>query len=162
MRRPNLIHSIQRHEGTVKEDGRHKPYDDSDEELNDVIGKRGDIEGHCTIGYGRNLTVSGISEQEAARLLKNDIATLEQTLQQEFTFWPKLNQPRQNVLIELAYHLGYGDLLTFENMIAALQDSEYEKAATEILVSQYGENFPERSKNLADRMSEGVPYPNDV
>lgn len=154
-----MIHSIQRHEGTVKEDGAHKPYDDSDAYLNDVIGKEGRIEGDCTIGYGRNLTVTGISEQEATMLLKNDISTLEQVLRREFDFWPRLNMARQNVLIELAYHMGYGNLLTFENMIGALQNADYERAQKELIDSQYGDNYPQRSEELAKRLKDGIPFP---
>lgn len=157
-RRPNLIKAIQDSEGTVKEDGSHKPYDDSDDDLNDVIGKEGDLKGHCTIGYGRNLTVTGLSDQEATMLLKHDLERLEKTLRQEFVFWPKLERPRQNVLLEMAFHMGYGDLMAFEDMIRALQEGHYGKASSEIIDSQYGSEFPQRAGDLARRMREGVPY----
>lgn len=163
MRRENLYHAIMDHEGTgptkeVNGEERYLPYDDADEELDDVVGMEGQLEGHCTIGPGLNLTVNGIDKKTAFRLIKEYIKKRENLLRNEFTFWPKLSRARQNVLLEMVYHLGYGDFLDFVNFFEDLRKGDYDQAAKEILDSRAARNFPDRYQNLARRMREGVPY----
>lgn len=162
-RRENLAKAIMDHEGdgptkTINGEKRFFPYDDSDDELNDIVGREGDLEGDCSIAWGENLSVNGISLQVAKKILNERIETIENALRNEFTFWHNLSEPRQNVLIEMTYHMGYGDLLTFKNMILALQNGDYDTAADEIMDSEYGREFEKRAFNLSYRMREGVPY----
>lgn len=147
--------SIKEHEGTVKEDGRHKPYDDGDDEISDVIGKEGDIKGDCTIAYGRNLTQRGLSEEEADFLLMNDIRRFHSELKNEFDFFDGLSVARQDVLIEMAYNMGMNSLLEFDKMIEALRHSDYKKASKEMIDSDWGTTHPNRSTDLSYRMRKG-------
>jgi GH24 family phage-related lysozyme (muramidase) len=142
-RRENLARAIIDHEGdgltdTINGEKRFFPYDDSDEELNDVVGRRGDLEEDCSIAWEENLTVNGISLQVAKKILNERIDEIENFLRQEFTFWHQIEKPRQNVLIEMVYHMGYGNFMQFKNMINALQDGDYEEATEQILDSKAG------------------------
>jgi lysozyme len=163
MRRENLYQAILDHEGTgptkeVNGETRYLPYDDSDDVLDDVVGREGDLVGDCTIGPGLNLTVNGIDKQTAFRMMKKHIEKRENVLRNEFTFWPHLSRARQNVLLEMVYNLGYGDFIDFVNFFDALREGDFERAADEILDSDAARDLPDRYQNLARRMREGVPY----
>lgn len=160
-RRPNLIESIKEQEGTGPTDHRNGdlvflPYDDSDDELNDIVGKEGDLEGHVSIAWGRNLTVNGVRESEAELMLKNDLDDIENFCRQMYEFWPDLSRCRQNVLMEMVYHMGPGDFMKFEKMIGALQKGDMDTAADELVDSDYGWDYPERSDELAEQLRSDV------
>ena len=70
-----------------------------------------DTVGKVTIGVGRNLTDVGLSGNEIDILLKNDIDRAVADLDRELSWWRKLNEARQRVMIDLCFNLGIGSLL---------------------------------------------------
>jgi lysozyme len=118
-----------------------------------------------SIGYGRNLEDNGISLDEAEYLLRNDIKRTETELKNALPFYIKLDDVRQNVLINMAFNLGVPRLLKFKKTLAYIQDFEFEKASKEMLVSKWHRDFVRwnggrdtnklRSRKLSKLMKEG-------
>ena len=108
--------------------------------------------GKVYIGYARNLDKDGINQKEAAELLKNDLKTLENELKWNCNVYVELDEIRQAVLLEMAYNLGIVKLMGFRKMLAALEEKNYEKAAHEMLNSQWAAQINGRAQVLAYRM----------
>src|ERR1039458_250847 len=113
----NIVDQLKRDEGL-----RLKPYKDG-------MGK-------TTIGYGRNLDAVGVSEEEAASLLSNDVERTADTLAQALPAIDKLlmnDNVRWCVLVAMAFNMGTAGLLTFKNMLAAVQAGDWDLAADHML-----------------------------
>ena len=61
--------------------------------------------GALTIGYGHNLDARGISKEVAELLLKQDLEIAEKQVKNNFAWWPKMDDARLGVLIEMCYNL---------------------------------------------------------
>ena len=110
--------------------------------------------GKLTIGVGRNLEDKGISKAEAIFLLENDIAEIETELRKRIDFFDKLSDVRQEVLINMAFNLGINGLFKLKKMFKALKNSDYKKAAQEMLNSKWANQVGRRAKELAKAMEE--------
>lgn len=130
-----LITQLRRHEGMEL-----KPY-------KDTVGK-------MTIGIGRNLDDVGISETEALYLLQNDIDKRKFKLMGYLPYWHKLNEARQEVLINMCF-MGFARLKGFKKMFKALEDENYEEASKEMLDSKWATQVKGRADELARQMLEG-------
>lgn len=95
---------------------------------------------NLTIGYGRNLE-NGITEREAVVLLENDLLNLKLELEDKLPLFKKLDDIRQNVILEMAYNMGLPNLLKFKNMIEFLKKNDFDSASKEMLNSKWHENF---------------------
>lgn len=134
-----LKDQIKRHEAQ-----RLKPYQDT-------VGK-------TSIGYGRNLDDVGISVLEAEMLLDHDIERAVRGLDRELPWWRDLDELRQEALIEMAFNLGIGGLLTFHFMLCALKDGRYGDAAAEALDSKWHRQVGRRARVIADMLRYGGAY----
>jgi len=114
--------------------------------------------GHLTIGYGRlidpEVAGSGITEEEAEQLLTNDIERFEEAAERVVgsEVWSWLSQRRRDVLTEMAFNMGPGNLAKFQNMIAALEEQDYDLAAAEALDSRWAKQVGQRAERLAQRL----------
>lgn len=106
--------------------------------------------GKLTVGYGINLD-AGISEEEANLLLCHRIHSTEIKLA-SYEWYRSLDENRRDVLANMAYNLGLAGLLKFKNMIAALEDKDYNKAAEEMLDSKWAFQVKGRAVELAEIM----------
>lgn len=113
--------------------------------------------GKLTIGVGRNLEDKGISRDEALMMLKNDVEEVEKALS-TYTWFKNLDGIRQKVLIDMAFNLGVGGLMQFKKMIAAIEKSNYESAASEMMNSKWAKQVGKRSDRLATMMRTGSDY----
>jgi len=116
-----------------------------------------DTEGYLTIGWGRNLSETGISPQEANTMLQNDI----DRAAQQYSNLPdfirrKCNDTRRDVLIEMIFQLGYSGLLGFKKMLVAVHAGDFALAATEMINSLWGRQTPNRCHALAGKMRTGA------
>jgi lysozyme len=66
-----------------------------------------------------------------------------------------LSEPRQVVLVCMAYQLGVAGLLGFKNMLAATASGDYKKAAAEMLNSRWARQTPNRAQRMAKQMESG-------
>jgi len=112
--------------------------------------------GKLTIGYGRNLEDRGITEDEAAILLDNDITDTIRTLSHAFEWFDDLSPIRQRVLVDMAFNLGIGGLRKFRRFLGALSRHEYEAAAQEMLTSKWARQVKGRAQRLATMLETGL------
>lgn len=134
-----LVSDIKRHEGEVKQHGRHVVYKDS-------VG----IE---TIGWGRNLQ-TGISEGEAEMLLRTDIAMCIKQAS-HFNWFHALDGVRKEAIISMIFNLGIGRFKKFRKMIGWLSQGVYKKAAAEAKDSKWYTQVHGRSKEIVYMLKTG-------
>ena len=146
-----FLSQLKRHEGEVRDrDGLHVAY---------VCPA-----GALTIGYGHNLDenpipgfsgASHISDEEAETLLRQDCAALTSRLDAVIPWWRKLSDPRQAVLMNMAFNLGVRGLLRFVRMLEAVQREDWERARAEMLNSRWASQVGRRAPELAMQMLTG-------
>lgn len=130
-----LAQELKEEEGKVVVGGRHRAYRDT--------------KGILTLGYGRNIEDSGISEGEAEILLCNDIVEREAQLKRRLPFWPSLSDVRQRVLCAMAFQLGVAGLLLFQRFLDAVANQDWQRAEKEGLDSQWARiDSPARARRL--------------
>ena len=110
--------------------------------------------GKLTIGYGRNLEDNGIDEEEAEQLSAHDIKEAKAGIKRRIDV-SRCNEPRQAVLVNMAFNLGVTGLMGFKKMIANLEQGNYEQAALEMLHSRWANQVPGRANELAKQMLSG-------
>lgn len=99
------------------------------------------LKGKITIGYGRNLEDRGITTLEADFLLDRDLLDTKLELEDSIKFFHKLDDIRQNVLIEMAYNMGVPNLLEFKNTLKFMEKGDFINASIEMLDSQWHTDF---------------------
>jgi len=108
--------------------------------------------GKLSIGYGTNIQ-DGITRDEALLLMRYRLGKVVAALESRLPFWPSLTDDRRRVLANMGYQLGIGGLMGFKRMLAALDRSDYEAAAREMLDSKWAKrDTPGRARRLAERM----------
>ena len=114
-------------------------------------------EGYETIGVGRNISDSGIglSDDEIAYLLANDIARCEKEIAERFDWFDDLDPVRQDALVDMSFNLGISRLAQFQNMIAALAEERFDDAATEALDSRWAKQVGQRAQTVAAMIRTG-------
>lgn len=130
------------------EEFRQFPYDDA-------TGKTVNLpHSDLTIGIGLNLETSGIERNEALYLLRNRVEKLERRLI-VLTFWKDLDIVRKTVLISMAFNLGMNGLLKFKNMLRAIEERDFNRAADEIIDSNAAKQLQTRYQRFAKMMRTG-------
>jgi lysozyme len=113
-----------------------------------------DTSGKLTIGYGRNLHDVGIDKSEAQYMLDKDIHRATDEAQSYHWFWG-LTEPRQDVVIEMIFNLGGSRFREFPKLIHALEKSDFETAAEEMIDSKWAREVGFRATELAGVMVTG-------
>jgi len=118
-----------------------------------------DSVGVWTIGWGHTgpEVLPGLTwtSDEAHDGLVADIARTQNQLDARLPWWRTLNDVRQDVIVELAFNLGVGGLLTFHNTLAAVQAGNWQLAASDMLLSKWAKQVGERAMRLANLMEFG-------
>jgi lysozyme len=135
--RQKLIQQLRRHEGE-----RLKPYRCT--------------AGKLTIGVGRNLDDRGITAEESAYLLSNDIDRVWTELRVRLPWMAGLNDVRQRVLLDMAFNLGIDGLLKFRNTLATIEAGNYQKAGEMMLDSLWAKQVGMRAQRLSRMMQTGT------
>lgn len=118
-----------------------------------------DTSGKITIGVGRNLTDNGLSHGEVNFLLGNDISTVGTLLDHLLPWWRDLDEIRQRVIFDMAFNLGITKLLKFKMTMAAAKAHDYEKAAVQMLKSDWANQVGWRARRLSAMMQSGQEVP---
>ena len=126
-----------------------------------------------TIGVGRNLEANPLTEEEMLEVLKEvgitkEIAMhwLKKEIRQvkrklaNYEWYTSQSEIRRRVLIDMAFNLGVSGLLSFRNMIGALEVGNYEVAAEEMLDSKWAEQVGKRAERLALMMKNNEDFLN--
>lgn len=117
-----------------------------------------DTLGFWTIGVGRLIDPKkggGLSQDEIEYLLDNDIKKITEKVHKFLPWVSKLNEPRQAVLIGMAFQMGVRGLLGFKRTLGSIEDGQYFEAAVEMLQSEWAKQTPERASRLATQMETG-------
>ena len=107
--------------------------------------------GDQSIGYGRNLTSVGLTEQECEALLRNDVTRVEGEARSSYPYFEGLSENRQIAVLSLAYNLGQTRHAKFINHHQAMAEGDFVRAAEEIYPgSLYATQVPDRAREIAD------------
>ncbi|WP_018692294.1 glycoside hydrolase family protein [Algicola sagamiensis] len=107
-----------------------------------------------TIGYGRNLEANPFTPEEAEVWLVEAVSQVEEELKRHFNV-TRLSNPRAAVLINMAYNLGVPRLMGFAKMFEALDQSDFDTAAKEMLDSRWAKQVGIRATELSEQMRTG-------
>lgn len=107
-----------------------------------------DTVGKLTIGIGRNLDDTGISENEAYYLLSNDIDRAVVNLREIFKSFDTFTDDRQIALVDMMLNLGKGGFCGFRNMINAIDNEDWNTASLEALDSKWANQVGNRAKEI--------------
>ena len=124
-------------------------------EEGEVLHAYTDSEGWLTIGIGRLLDKrkgGGITPEESAYLLANDIAKFERLLDKSLPWWRSLTEPRQAVILGMAFQMGIEGLLGFKNTLAFVKSGDYTAAAANMKASKWAQQTPARAERMAEQM----------
>jgi len=110
--------------------------------------------GKPTVGVGHNLE-RPISDAAIKQILADDIEDCIKELDRIRPSWRLHSDVRQNVLIEMMFNMGAPTLNEFEKMWRHLAARDYDKAAHEMLASNWAVQVGQRAKTLSDRMRAG-------
>jgi lysozyme len=118
-----------------------------------------------TIGYG--CTGADIrpglvwTKAEADAALTRRIDQVQGQLESLLPWWREVNDPRQDVLVNMAYNLGVRGLLGFHSFLAAAQAGRNAAAADDLLISEgrptrWARQVHGRAARLARQWRDGV------
>lgn len=96
-----------------------------------------------------------LSESGSQFLFSNDVRSALNQIKARCDFWDRLDDVRQNVLIELCFQLGIERLLGFNKMFAALRVGNFTEAAKEGRDSLWYRQTPARAEKLMRAMETG-------
>ena len=126
----------------IDEGERLKPYMDS-------VGK-------MSIGVGRNLTDRGIRRDEMELMFANDVKEAKAELLKSYYWAGFLDEPRQEVLINMSFNMGLPTLSKFTRTLQAIKNGRYSDAADEMLDSKWARQVGKRAERLSKQMRTGV------
>lgn len=114
--------------------------------------------GYWTIGVGRLIDKAKgghLTDDEIDYLLENDIRRKRDEVHSALPWSKGLCEPRQAVLIGMAFQMGLKGLLGFTGTLAAARDERYAEAAEGMRQSKWAKQTPKRALRLAHQMETG-------
>lgn len=123
---------------------------------NDKTGRRFSLEeGNITIGVGHNLDVNPLSEQVILLQLYDDCTEVYEGCISLFPRFKSFTINRRIALLDMAFQLGMQGLKDFENMVEAINTSQWDIAYKECLDSLYATKHSKRAKTNALKVKYG-------
>jgi lysozyme len=115
-----------------------------------------DTTGHMTIGYGRNLSAQGVSDDEASYLLKNNIDQAISDAQAK-PWWACVsgNDARARAFIEIGFNIGFGTMDGFSKALDAAMRADWNTCAAEFLDSLWARQVGQRAITLTRMIATG-------
>ena len=124
----------------------------------EVLHMYADSLGFATIGVGRLIDDrkgGGISQDESAFLLKNDIDRVINSLVVRIPWFTLLDDARKGVLCNMAFQMGVDGLMAFKKTLDYVQAGDYDGAAHEMMQSRWAHQTRDRALRLAAQMHDG-------
>lgn len=125
----------------------------------EVLHAYNDHLGYTTIGVGRLIDKrkgGGITPEESAYLLRNDIARKTAELLKRAPWMAGLDPVRFGIMQNMAFQMGVDGLLKFKNTLAMVRAGDYRGASDGMLQSLWARQTPARAKRLALQMVTGA------
>jgi lysozyme len=110
---------------------------------------------NLTIGIGYNLTDRGVSDDWINTQYTQDVSYFYNKLFTDFRWFEQLDEDRKIVLIDMCF-MGYQKFLEFKEMLAAIAEGDFRKAAFEMLNSLWATQVKNRATTLAHAMLTGI------
>lgn len=104
--------------------------------------------GNITIGVGYNLTSRGMSSEWIDSQYDEDANFFYNQLNHHFKWFNDLSDIRKIALLDMCYNVGLKNFLLFHEMIKALENKDYTKAAYEMKNSQWAKQVGKRADDL--------------
>jgi len=114
-----------------------------------------DMLGNVTIGIGYNLSARGLPDSWINEQFDQDIAYFDKVLTLDFPWYEHLCDARKMVIIDMCF-MGYKTFRTFHKMLFALELHNYERAADEMLNSEWAHQVNGRAVENALIMRRGA------
>lgn len=113
--------------------------------------------GKLTIGVGFNLEANRLCDKAISAQLDYDIERCTEAAKALLAEdWDKLNDVRQEVLIQMIFQLGVDGVRQFRKTLAAIRSGDFDTAAYNMLASRWAKQTPTRVKRLAKAMKQGI------
>ena len=109
--------------------------------------------GYLTIGYGFNID-AGMSKAQAEAILEVTCRERIVELLDRLSWFSVAPEEVRSVLLNMAYQLGIAGLMKFKLTLGYLEQRQYDKAAKEMLDSQWARQTPERATRLSERIGQ--------
>ena len=122
-----------------------------------------------TQGYGRNLEVHPLSDEEKAELnedgsVSKEVAekwALKELIECEYKLsqniiYQKQSDVRKAVLLDMCFNIGYSGLMKFKKMWFALGERDYAEASRQIKDSKYYTDVKSRGKRNVEIMASNM------
>lgn len=114
-----------------------------------------DTVGKISGGIGRNLTDRGFSDDEIDLMYANDIRMAESDARSLVPNFDKLNDVRQEILVNMSFNLGKSRLAGFKKFLAAVAIHDFSRAADEMKDSAWYRQVKDRGVRLVYAMRFG-------
>lgn len=115
-----------------------------------------DTVGKVSGGIGRNLTDRGFRDSEIDLMYANDMADAEADARSLVPVFAKLDDVRQEVLLNMSFNLGKTRLAGFKKFLAAVNRLDFATAAAEMKDSTWYAQVGDRGRRLVYAMSTGA------
>ena len=102
-------------------------------------------QGYTSVGIGRNLETTGITEEEAMYLLDNDLQRVINNLDKHWEVWRTFPKAAQYVCIDVVFNMGINTWLSFRRTRSYMELGEWEEASKELLNSKYAKQVGRRA-----------------
>lgn len=103
-----------------------------------------------TIGVGFAIKDLELSEEVCDLILQEKLELLEERFEKKFDWFKTSPIEVRNVMLNMAYQLGFRGFCKFKKTIAYLEDAEWEKASVEMLDSKWAKQTPNRARELSE------------
>jgi lysozyme len=115
-----------------------------------------------TVGYGHAHVPPNTvwTQQQCDDALESDVDKAIGLLDAHAAWWRTLSDPRQDVMVNLCFNMGWGDgahgLSSFHNTLAFIEAQQFDKAAGGLLASKWATQVKGRAIRLAQELRTGV------
>ena len=103
-----------------------------------------------TIGIGFAIKDLNLSEEVCELILTEKLEALEERFEKKFDWFQESPVEVRNVMLNMAYQLGFAGFCKFKKTIAYLEEAEWELASKEMLDSRWAKQTPNRAKELSE------------
>jgi len=107
-----------------------------------------------TIGVGFAIKDLDLSEEVCELILTEKLEVLEERFEKKFDWFKTSPVEVRNVMLNMAYQLGFAGFCKFKKAIANMKESNWKGAADEMLDSLWAKQTSNRANRLADIVRE--------
>lgn len=101
------------------------------------------------------LKVRGITDEEARYLFENDVAQIQEDMNEHLSYFDLLPEMVKLVLLNMTFQNGIYGVLKYKNTLAFIKKGDYKSASVEMLDSTWAKiQSPNRAKKLSKIMAQ--------